>query len=152
MGKEMDPVLHDTLRDGLRKCLGRHEQSRYNTDGLANSDEYWQPQKNQKEIGWDNLVRGKYIKHWRIIQHNFSKKNKDKRNHQEMKKECKQTTALPKKKKTMRTKLKTDIFQRLYDTITNIVHELWLERNTDRYNPAQGQLRIQLRIPWIGSP
>ena len=64
----MDPVLHDILWDGGL------EQTTYNKAGLASSGKYWQLQKNQMEIGWDNLIQGKYSKHWRIIQHNFTKK------------------------------------------------------------------------------
>ena len=115
----------------------------YNEAGLANSDKYWQLKKNQMEIGWDNLIRGKYSKHLKFIQHDFTKKNKDNRTLQGIQKECKKITEIPKKKKkTIETKRKPDIFQRLFDTITNIVHELWLERKTDRHNPAQGQLQM----------
>ena len=39
-------------------------------------------------------------------------------------------------------KHKTDIFQQLFDTITNIVRELWLEQNIDQHNLAQGQFRM----------
>ena len=38
LGTEIDPVLHDILRNGLRKYLSRHEQSKYNKDGLVNSE------------------------------------------------------------------------------------------------------------------
>ena len=91
LGKEMDQVLHDILRDGLGKYLYRREQTTYNEAGLANSGKYWQLQKNQKEIGWDNLIGGKYSKHWRIIQHDFTKKNQDNIKLQDMKNECKRT-------------------------------------------------------------
>ena len=67
----------------------------------------------------------------------------DKRKLQETRTECKWTTELPKNKKIkIKTKHKADIYQCLFD-ITNIIHELWLERNTDRHNPIQGQLILQ---------
>ena len=50
----MDPVLHDILWDGGL------EQTTYNKAGLASSGKYWQLQNNQMEIGWDNLIQGKY--------------------------------------------------------------------------------------------
>ena len=37
---------------------------------------------------------------------------------------------------------KINDFQALFTKVSKIVHELWLERNTDRHNPAQRQLRI----------
>ena len=74
----MDPVLHDILWDGLGKYPGGLDQTTYNKAGLASSGKYFlQLQKNQMEIGWDNLIQGKYSKHWRIIQHNSTKKDKD---------------------------------------------------------------------------
>ena len=53
----MDPVLHDILWDGGL------EQTTYSKAGLASSGKYWHLQKNQMEIGWDNLIQGKYSKH-----------------------------------------------------------------------------------------
>jgi len=34
------------------------------------------------------------------------------------------------------------VFQRVFEGITRIIQELWLERNTDRHQPLQGQNRI----------
>ena len=61
-----------------------------------------------------------------------------------MRKECKRTTEIPKKKKkkTIKPRQNTDIFQRLFAAITIIIQELWLERNTNRHNPAKGQLQM----------
>ena len=56
----MDPVLHDIRRDGPGKYLGGLEQTTYNKAGLASSGKYWQLQNNQMEIGWENLIQGKY--------------------------------------------------------------------------------------------
>ena len=58
--------------------------------------------KKQKEIGWDNLVQGKYSEHWIILQYDLTKRNKDKRKLKKIKKECKHTTELPKKKKKLK--------------------------------------------------
>ena len=41
-----------------------------------------------------------------------------------------------------KTKRKADVFQRVFQGIVRVVREMWLERNTDRYNPLQGQKRI----------
>ena len=76
LGKEMDSVLHDILRDGVAKYIGGKEQTIYNIDG-TNINNYWQLRKNQQEIGWDNLFQGKLSKDWRKLQHNYKQKMKD---------------------------------------------------------------------------
>ena len=51
-----------------------------------------------------------------------------------------------KKKKTTepqkKQKQKADVFQRVFEGIIRIIRKLWLERNTDRHQPLQGQQRI----------
>ena len=37
---------------------------------------------------------------------------------------------------------KADVFQRVFAGIIRIIRELWLERNTDRHQPLQGQKRL----------
>ena len=37
---------------------------------------------------------------------------------------------------------KADAFQRVFVGIIRIIRELWLERNTDRHQPQQGQKRM----------
>ena len=41
-----------------------------------------------------------------------------------------------------KTKRKADVFQWVFQGIVRVVREMWLERNTDRHNPLQGQKRI----------
>ena len=48
------------------------------------------------------------------------------------------TTLKPKKS----PKRRTDVFQQVFNKTTTIIHEMWLERNKDRHEPMQGQLRI----------
>ena len=145
LGKELDPRLHDILKDGLLKYFKGVEQTPYDTPG---SKTYHQLQTNQRKIGWDNLIRGKFSSHWRKHQQEFTQENKRLRKDHEMRTECMRTKEIPKKKKkknensSPRPKRKTDIFQRLFSAITDIIHELWLERNEDCHNPAKGQIRI----------
>ena len=56
------------------------------------------------------------------------------------KKKKKKKTVEPQKKK----KQKADIFQRVFEGIILIIRELWLEHNTDRHRPLQGQKRIAI--------
>ena len=70
---ELDPTLHDILRDGIGKYLGGKEQTTYKVedpDGIG----YCVLQKNQAETGWNNLIRGKFSKHWRILEQKYTKK------------------------------------------------------------------------------
>ena len=56
-----------------------------------------------------------------------------------------QTQELPldtTKKKKKSSKHKADVFQRVFNNITGIVQELWLERKTDQHNPIQWQQRM----------
>ena len=87
-----------------------------------------------KNIGNYKRIRKKLggtISSWTNIQSTVElynttlrKRNKDKVKPEEIKKECKIITELPKKKKPKQAKRKTDMFQQLFDTITNITQEL----------------------------
>lgn len=70
---EIDHVLHNILRDSIVKYLKGKEQILYQVDS-ANSDDYWQLQKNHKTIGWVNLLQGKFSKDWRKLLCNYTKK------------------------------------------------------------------------------
>ena len=43
----------------------------------TNPDDYWQLQKNQQVIFWDNLLRGEFSKDWRKLQYIYKQKKKD---------------------------------------------------------------------------
>ena len=83
----MDPVLLYILLDGVTKYLTGTRQTKYivsnskkqqtdywnhihqatgqqkrTTEGEEH--DYWQLQRNQEAIGWDNLLRGKFAEDW----------------------------------------------------------------------------------------
>ena len=81
----MDPVLQDILLDGVTKYLTGTRQIKYIVNSSSTQqpdcwdricqvrgdqertpeseeDEYWQLQRNQEAIRWDNLLRGKFVK------------------------------------------------------------------------------------------
>ena len=83
----MDPVLLEILLDGVTKYLTGTRQTKYivgssrkqqtdywdrirqvtGQETMTNEEhDYWQLQRNQEAIGWDNLLRGKFAKNWRI--------------------------------------------------------------------------------------
>ena len=78
LGTEIDPILHDILRDGVGKYIGGNDQTLYDEDGPANSKQYFHLQQTQQDIiGWDNLIRGKFSKHWQLIQREFTQTRKN---------------------------------------------------------------------------
>ena len=56
--------------------MGKKQYSIYDENGRGNEGEYKRSQEEQKAIGWDNLLRGKYSKHWRSIQKRYAYKQK----------------------------------------------------------------------------
>ena len=106
-------------------------------------DDFWQLQKNQQAIGWDNLLRGKFSKDWRKLQHTYRQKKKNiYRQTKQQQKRQEDNNVNPEirvdmtmKKKTKKpTKYKADVLQRVFESITTTVQGLWLRRNTDQYN------------------
>ena len=183
LGKEMDPVLMEILLDGVTKYLTKTRHTKYIVGSSRKSQtsywnrirqvtgqaitpveehDYWQLQRYQEAIGWDNLLRGKFAKDWRKLNGIHNRKLKDiqrekekvqreqekLREAQEKERELywdpmrpakkKKTSVVPPEKK----KRKADVFQRVFTGIIRIIRELWLERNTDRHQPLQGQKRI----------
>ena len=79
----MDPVLRDILNDGIRKHVGKKQYSIYDENGSGNKGEYKRLQEEQKAIGWDNLLRGKYSKLWITLQKWYANKQKVKEQQEE---------------------------------------------------------------------
>ena len=154
LGKEMDPVLLDILLDGVTKYLTGTRQTKYivgsnktkrpdywdkirevNGDTPENKEhDYWQLQRNQDAIGWDNLLRGKFAKDWRKLNGEYNRKQNENQQ-KEIREEQEEEQPQPKKHKA-------DVFQRVFQAITVIIRELWLERNTDRHQPIKGAQRM----------
>ena len=181
LGKEMDPVLLEILLDGVMKYLSGTRQTKYivgssrrqqtsywdrirEASGIVippnEEHDYWQLQRNQEAIGWDNLLRGKFAKDWRKLNGVYNRKLKDiQREKDKAQRERKQRREAeeqqrnpywdptrPTKKRKMekpeKKVRKADVFQRVFAGIIRIIRELWLERNTDRHQPLQGQKRM----------
>ena len=89
-------------------------------------------------------MRGKYSKYWRSIQKRYASKQKAKKQQEKQTQTVEGTVDKDKEKQPpeKKKKKKIDDFKTLFTKVSNIMHELWLERNTDRHNPAKGQLRI----------
>jgi len=122
---------------------------------------YWQLQRNQEAIGWDNLLRGKFAKDWRKLKGEYNRKQREIeertakahtaqeeiREAQERERDGYWEPMRAKQRETQiepppPKKRKADVFQRIFQAIVVIIRELWLERNTDRHQPIKGQQRI----------
>jgi len=76
-----------------------------------------------------------------------NEKKKKAQREQKKLREAKDLTRPMKKERTTvekpeKKKCKADVFQRALAGIIKIIRELWLERNTERHQPLQGQKRI----------
>ena len=143
--------------DRIRQVTGQETTTTTNKE-----HDYWQLQRNQEAIGWDNLLRGKFTKDWRKLNGVYNRKLKDIqqkkekvqweqrkiREAQEKEQDLYWDPTRPMKKKRttveppQKNKRKADVFQQVFEGITRIIQELWLERNTDRHQPIQRQKRI----------
>ena len=97
----MDTVLHDILLGGIKKYLNGTRQTKYIVSSKSNPkkdywnrirqvngeqertkeveedmDNYWQLQRNQEAIRWDNLLQGKFVKDWRKVNGAYKKYQK----------------------------------------------------------------------------
>ena len=158
LGKEMDPVLQDILLDGVTKYLTGTRQKKYIVNSSSTQqtdywdricqvqgdqerttegqeDEYWQLQRNQEAIGWDNLLQGKFVKDWRKLNGVHLRKQKAIRKQKEKLREerekerdlywdpmrtTKKKEKVPQKKK----KQKSDVIQQVFESIMKIIREL----------------------------
>ena len=90
-------------------------------------------------------MRGKYSQHWRTIQKRYANQQKVKKQQEEHRQSEEYNIENPSTSRAKK-KRKIDEFQALFTKVSKIMHELWLERNTDRHNPPKGQLRIAKTI------
>ncbi|OEU19127.1 hypothetical protein FRACYDRAFT_237419 [Fragilariopsis cylindrus CCMP1102] len=98
----------------------------------------------QSVIGWDNLLRGKFSKEWRIQQKvyktrlrlvdpiEYDRIKRKKQRKQEQQNENNHN------KKTTKSKNKTEEFHGFFQAIVPIILEMWTDRNIDRNTPVLG--------------
>ena len=98
----------------------------------------------QSVIGWDNLLRGKFSKEWRIQQKAYKTRlrlvdpieyDKIKR---KKKRKQEQQNKTNKNKKTTKSKNKTEEFHAFFQAIVPIILDMWTDRCTNRNTPVLG--------------
>ena len=93
----------------------------------------------QVVIGWDNLLRGKFSKQWKIQQNAYIKRRKLKhpRTYARVQRNRKRKAA--KDKNATKRKNKTEAFHAFFQAIIPIVLEIWTDRwCIDRNKPILG--------------
>jgi hypothetical protein len=94
----------------------------------------------QEEIGWDNLLRGKFTKQWKIQQTAYANRRKlqNPRLHAAKQRKKKRKEEQYKKNDQNKTTPRTEHFQAFFKSIIPIIAELWKERCVDRTTPVTG--------------
>jgi hypothetical protein len=114
----LDPVLLDIIQEGLL-CWFRGES----IDHTPYPPRYQRLLKQQKSIGWNNFLRGKFSEEWRYLQQQYCI-----RHHRHMSHSQRQWLS------------------KLLRTMWNRIHTLWLARNDDRHgrtSKAKTQASLQ---------
>jgi hypothetical protein len=144
--KTVDKNLCDILQEGLMAYFNRDCMSNtmFRIRGGKGMERYKNLIDEQTVIGWDNLLRGKFSKEWRIQQKayktrlrladpiEYDKLKRMKKQNQEQHNDANNN------KKTTKTKNKTEEFHGFFQSIVPIILEMWTDRCIDRNTPVLG--------------
>jgi hypothetical protein len=120
----IDPRLCDILQEGLLTY--------FNGEPVSNTmliDE-------QTVIGWDNLLRGNFLKQWKIQQGAYVTRRKVRNPFLYEKTRRRKARELTKNKN--KKKNKTEDFHAFFQAIIPIIQEIWTDRCIDRNTPVVG--------------
>jgi hypothetical protein len=99
----------------------------------------------QTVIGWDNLLRGKFSKQWKIQQKAYIVRRKlnnpliyARMQRRKKRKADKEKEREKGKNKTKKTKNKTEAFHAFFQSIIPLIQEMWTDRCIDRNTPVLG--------------
>jgi hypothetical protein len=98
----------------------------------------------QTVIGWDNLLRGKLSKQWKIQQKAYIVRRKLNnpilyaRLQRRKKRKADKEKEKPKDKNKTKTKNKTEAFHAFFQSTIPIIQEMWTDRCIDRNTPVLG--------------
>ena len=144
----VDDKLCDILQEGISayfkgECMS---STMIRMRGKKDMGRYKNLIDEQTVIGWDNLLRGKFSKEWRIQQKayktrlrlvdpiEYDKIKRMKKRKQEQQNEANRNKNTAKNK----SKNKTEAFHAFFQAIVPILKEIWKERCVDRNTPVIG--------------
>ncbi|OEU13908.1 hypothetical protein FRACYDRAFT_242262 [Fragilariopsis cylindrus CCMP1102] len=146
--KTVDKNLCDILQEGLMAYFNRDCMSNtmFRIRGGKGMERYKNLIDEQTVIGWDNLLRGKFSKEWRIQQKAYKTRLRlvdpieyDKIKRAQKRNQEQQNENEPNNnKKTTKSKNKTEEFHGFFQSIVPIILEMWTDRCIDRNTPVLG--------------
>jgi hypothetical protein len=145
MRTTVDPRLCDILQEGLTTYFKGESTTTamLRIRGQEGMERYRLLIDEQVVIGWDNLLRGKFSKQWKIQQNAYIVRRKLKNPFLYAKIQRKKKRKADKEKandknKTKKKKNKTEAFHAFFQSIIPIIQEMWTDRCIDRNTPVLG--------------
>jgi hypothetical protein len=144
MRNTVDPRLCDILQEGLQTYFRGESTTNamFRIRGQEGMERYSLLIDEQVVIGWDNLLRGKFSKQWKIQQKAYIVRRKLKNPFLyakiQRKKKRKADKQEQKDKHKHKQKKKTEAFHAFFQSIIPIIQEIWTDRCIDRNTPVLG--------------
>jgi len=138
----VDPALCDILKEGLMTYFmgGCTTTAMLRIRGQDGMERYSLLIDEQILIGWDNLLRGKLSKQWKIQQTSYlaRKRLKNPALHAKKLRKKKIEQEKNKDKNKRKRKNKTEAFHSFFQATVPIIMEMWTDRCIDRNTPVLG--------------
>jgi hypothetical protein len=145
MRTTVDPKICDILQEGIMTYFNGESvtTTMLRLRGQEGMERYDLLIDEQTVIGWDNLLRGKFTKQWKIQQKAYTVRRKIKNpllyaRIQRRKKRKADKEQAKDKHKTKKKKNRTEAFQAFFQSIIPIIQEMWTDRCIDRNTPVLG--------------
>jgi hypothetical protein len=144
MRQQIDPRLCDILQEGLSSYFRGESTTNtmFRLRGQEGMERYSLLIDEQIVIGWDNILRGKFSKQWRIQQKAYIVRRKLQNPllyaRIQRRKKRKADKQQQKDKQKNRQKNKTEAFHAFFQSIIPIIQEIWTDRCIDRNKPILG--------------
>jgi hypothetical protein len=139
MRNNVDPTLCDILQEGLMTYFkGESVTTAMRRIQQAGHERYELLIEEQLLIGWDNILRGKFSKQWKIQQQAYVTRKKLKNPFLHAKKQRKKKREENKNKDKKKGTKKTESFHAFFKSIVPIITEMWTDRCIDRNMPVLG--------------
>jgi hypothetical protein len=138
----VDPLLCDIMKEGLLTYFKGESvtNAMFRLRGQPTYKRYKLLIDQQMLIGWDNLLRGKFSKQWKIHQQSYlnRKKLSDPRKYARIQRKKKRDEENNNDKNKTKKKNKTEAFQSFFQSIIPFLKEMWTDRCIDRNKPVLG--------------
>jgi hypothetical protein len=142
----VDPVLCDILQEGLMayfkgECM---TTTMLRIRGQRGMERYSLLIDEQLVIGWDNLLRGKFSKQWKLQQRSYKVRQRLRnpllyaRKLRKKKRKEEENENKDKNKRKKNKNNNTEAFHSFYQSIVPFIKEMWTDRCIDRNTPVLG--------------